>query len=104
MIVSEALNAANEAFKGQKTDDRFELANGDGSTIIFPEDETDSRSLSGANVVSYGKGAMDSAVAEDRVGSRRLRAVTLPHHRTSGFPHPAVEPGSGFSPLRPAMV
>ena len=31
----------------------------------------------------------------DRVGSRRLRAVTLPHHRTCGFPHPAVEPGSG---------
>jgi hypothetical protein len=33
-----------------------------------------------------------------------LRAVTLPHHRTCGFPHPAVEPGSGFNPLRPAMV
>ncbi len=33
----------------------------------------------------------------DRVGSRRLRAVTLPHHRTCGFPHPAVEPGSGFA-------
>ena len=40
----------------------------------------------------------------DRVGSRRLRTVTLPHHRTSGFPHPAVEPGSGINPLRPAMV
>ena len=34
--------------------------------------------------------------ARDRVGSRRLRTVTLPHHRTSGFPHPAVEPGSGY--------
>jgi hypothetical protein len=40
----------------------------------------------------------------DRVGARRLRAVTLPHHRTCGFPHPAVEPGSGVTPLRPAMV
>jgi hypothetical protein len=40
----------------------------------------------------------------DRVGSRRLRAVTLPHHRTCGFPHPAVEPGSGVNLLRPAMV
>jgi len=26
-----------------------------------------------------------------------LRAVTLPHHRTCGFPHPAVEPGSGLA-------
>jgi hypothetical protein len=42
--------------------------------------------------------------AVDRVGSGRLRAVTLPHHRTCGFPHPAVEPGSGINPLRPAMV
>ena len=33
-----------------------------------------------------------------------MRAVTLPHHRTCGFPHPAVEPGSGVNPLRPAMV
>ena len=32
------------------------------------------------------------------------RAVTLPHHRTCGFPHPAVEPGSGVYPLRPSMV
>jgi hypothetical protein len=31
-------NAANAAFKvNQKTDDRFELANGDASTVIFPE-------------------------------------------------------------------
>ena len=30
--------------------------------------------------------------------------MTLPHHRTCGFPHPAVEPGSGSNPLRPAMV
>jgi hypothetical protein len=29
-----------------------------------------------------------------RVGSRRLRAETLPHHRTCRFRHPAVEPGS----------
>ncbi len=28
----------------------------------------------------------------DRVGSRRLRTVTLPHHRTCRFQHPAVEP------------
>jgi hypothetical protein len=30
-----------------------------------------------------------------RVGSRRLRAETLPHHRTCRFRHPAVEPGEG---------
>ena len=30
--------------------------------------------------------------ARDRVGSRGLRPVTLPHHRTCGFPHPAVAP------------
>ena len=29
------------------------------------------------------------------MGPRRLRPVTLPHHRTCGFPHPAVEQG-GF--------
>jgi hypothetical protein len=38
-----------------------------------------------------------SRLSDDRVGSRRLRAVTLPHHRTCGFPHPAVEPGSGLA-------
>ena len=32
----------------------------------------------------------------DRMGPRGLRPVTLPHHRTCGFPHPAVEQG-GFS-------
>ncbi len=26
------------------------------------------------------------------MGSRGLRLVTLPHHRTCGFPHPAVDP------------
>ena len=26
-----------------------------------------------------------------------MRTVTLPHHRTCGFPHPAVEPGSGLA-------
>ena len=31
----------------------------------------------------------------DRMGSRGLRPVTLPHHRTCGFPHPAVETGTG---------
>jgi hypothetical protein len=36
--ISDALDAANAAFKvNQKTDDRFELANGDASTVIFPE-------------------------------------------------------------------
>jgi hypothetical protein len=35
--ISDALDAANAAFKSQKTDDRFELANGDTSTVIFPE-------------------------------------------------------------------
>src|SRR5258708_38438315 len=28
----------------------------------------------------------------DRVGCRGLRTDTLPHHRTCGFPHPAVGP------------
>ena len=32
---------------------------------------------------------------KDRVGSRRLRTVTLPHHRTCRFQHPAVEPSGG---------
>src|SRR5271167_1708711 len=35
--------------------------------------------------------------AHDRVGSRRLRTVTLPHHRTCRFQHPAVEPRSSLS-------
>src|SRR5688500_6527559 len=30
--------------------------------------------------------------AIDRVGTVRLRSGSLPHHRTCGFPHPAVEP------------
>ena len=34
----------------------------------------------------------------DRVGSRGLRPVSLPHHRTCGFPHPAVEIGGVMSP------
>ncbi len=34
----------------------------------------------------------------DRVGSRGLRPVSLPHHRTCGFPHPAVETGGVMSP------
>ena len=35
--INEALDASTEAFKNQNTTDRFKLANGDGSTIIFPE-------------------------------------------------------------------
>lgn len=35
--ISEALDASTEAFKNQKTTDRFKLVNGDGSTVIFPE-------------------------------------------------------------------
>ena len=31
----------------------------------------------------------------DRMGPRGLRPVSLPHHRTCGFPHPAVEPSNG---------
>ena len=31
----------------------------------------------------------------DRMGLRGLRPAALPHHRTCGFPHPAVEPGGG---------
>ena len=32
----------------------------------------------------------NNVVRNDRVESRGLRPVTLPHHRTCGFPHPAV--------------
>jgi len=32
-----------------------------------------------------------TALSADRVGCRGLRPGTLPHHRTCGFPHPAVE-------------
>jgi len=35
----------------------------------------------------------------DRVGPMRLRSSGLPHHRTCGFPHPAVG-GVGISPDR----
>jgi hypothetical protein len=34
--VQEALDAANVSFKENKTDDRFELAFGEGSTVVFP--------------------------------------------------------------------
>jgi hypothetical protein len=34
--ISQALDASNEAFKNQKTTDRFVLANGDGSKVVFP--------------------------------------------------------------------
>jgi hypothetical protein len=30
---------------------------------------------------------------KDRVEITGLRPLSLPHHRTCGFPHPAVEPG-----------
>jgi hypothetical protein len=33
----------------------------------------------------------------DRVGCRGLRLGTLPHHRTCGFPHPAVERSGWFT-------
>jgi len=38
--------------------------------------------------------------ADDRVGCRGLRPGTLPHHRTCGFPHPAV----GLSRVLPART
>ena len=34
--IKEALDAANAAFKENKSDDRFELAHGEGSTVVFP--------------------------------------------------------------------
>jgi hypothetical protein len=34
--ISDALDASNVAFKNQKTTDRFELAFGKGSTVVFP--------------------------------------------------------------------
>jgi hypothetical protein len=34
--IKEALDAANAAFKENKADDRFELAYGNGSTVVFP--------------------------------------------------------------------
>ena len=40
--------------------------------------------------------------AIDRVGLTGLRPSALPHHRTCGFPHPAVEP-SGLSPRAPTV-
>jgi hypothetical protein len=50
------------------------------------EDDTDARpSVDGV------------AVDRNRVGLTGLRPSALPHHRTCGFPHPAVEP-SGLSP------
>jgi 5-methylthioadenosine/S-adenosylhomocysteine deaminase len=36
---------------------------------------------------------MDSVIQQDRVEVTGLRPLPLPHHRTCGFPHPAVEPG-----------
>jgi len=35
--IKEALDASNVAFKENKADDRFELAFGEGSTVVFPE-------------------------------------------------------------------
>ena len=32
---------------------------------------------------------------KDRMGLRGFHPVALPHHRTYGFPYPAVEPGIG---------
>ena len=40
--------------------------------------------------------------APDRVGLTGLRSSALPHHRTCGFPHPAVE-SSGLSPRAPTV-
>ena len=41
------------------------------------------------------------AALRDRVGSAGFRPLTLPHHRTCGFPHPAIEPSGGLpSPFR----
>jgi hypothetical protein len=37
-------------------------------------------------------GHLSESAARDRVGCRGLRLGTLPHHRTCGFPHPAVGP------------
>ena len=42
--------------------------------------------------------------SDDRMGSRGLRPVTLPHHRTCGFPHLAVETGDGHVAVRPVLV
>ncbi len=35
---------------------------------------------------------LKSLVARDRVGVTGFRPSPLPHHRTCGFPHPAIEP------------
>jgi hypothetical protein len=37
--IKEALDASNAAFKENKADDRFELAHGEPSTVVFPEKE-----------------------------------------------------------------
>ncbi|PKM33047.1 MAG: hypothetical protein CVV06_20810, partial [Gammaproteobacteria bacterium HGW-Gammaproteobacteria-10] len=36
---------------------------------------------------------IQSMVSTNRVEMAGLRPSSLPHHRTCGFPHPAVEPG-----------
>lgn len=59
---------------------------------------------------SYGKRQKKLAkkrLLHDRVRSRVWHPLALPHHRTCGFPHPAVEPGaqSGFDlfPMLPKV-
>ena len=37
--IKEALEASVGAFNSQNTTDRFKLVNGDGSTVVFPEDK-----------------------------------------------------------------
>jgi hypothetical protein len=48
--------------------------------------------VTGARGAPYGLGnkAFIGIEVADRVESRGLRPVTLPHHRTCGFPHPAI--------------
>ena len=61
------------------------------------------RILAGTRGDRLGRGSFDLQFGPgcDRVGCRGLRPGTLPHHRTCGFPHPAVGRSGGLpSPVR----
>ena len=53
----------------------------------------------GGNEPACGFPVAPVALSDDRVGYRGLRPGTLPHHRTYGFPYPAVGP-SGLTACR----
>jgi hypothetical protein len=46
-------------------------------------------------VAVHPQGTRKRGALDDRMGTRGFRPVSLPHHRTCGFPHPAVGHGGG---------